>query len=160
MSDQPLSDDEKRLVRFYRCLDSDGQREVLTDAGQRAMKRCLPDRSVSEFMPISGGVEPEPSRPNTDETIDNAPMRLILRAGIEETGDASETLLGPGDDADWEAELVERFAHGATREAENVGCWSFNFDREFAREYLRDWRWEIVRACERVLRDRKQSDSQ
>ena len=54
-----LSVDEMRLVRFFRCLDFSGRRDVLMQAGRQAMERWLPDRSVMAFMPVAGGVEPE-----------------------------------------------------------------------------------------------------
>ncbi len=148
----PLSDDEMRLVRFYRCLSFGDREEVLITAGERAMAQWLPDQSATSFMPIAGGVEPERIDGNIHDLIerDNT-IAGILYYGIQATGEPTETLLGPGDDPDAETEAAQRFAAAAQARADEQGT-CFRYNEAFACEYLRAWRWELLLACETASR--------
>lgn len=148
----PFTDDEKRLVRFFRCLDSHGRSELLREAGQRAMSEHLPDRSVMEFMPEAGGVMPERIDGNLQDMLSTeGTITEILYAGIQATGEPHETLLGTSEDPEREEEAIERFAAAASEQASKQGS-AFKYDETFARHYLRAWRWEIVKACEAVAK--------
>jgi hypothetical protein len=97
----PVSDDEMRLVRFFRCLDRSERWDLLVQVGQAAMDRCLPDCSVLSSMPWACGIQPEQFEGNLYEFIENDNTIVgILYYGIEATGEPAETLLGPGDDPD------------------------------------------------------------
>lgn len=141
-----LNQDERRLVRFFRCLTIERQDQVLYEiASQAVNERLHPDLIVNGFAalmpkPSEGGVRGDIWE---DHSIDH-----LLCCGIEATGEPSEVLLGS---SYWdEEETIPRIIHAAAREAERQGNYSFDTGPEFARNLLNDWRFAIVQACEEV----------
>jgi hypothetical protein len=140
-----ITDDEARLLRLFRCLSSAERSDVMQDVGHRAMKERLPDKSIYALMPEAAGMEPE----GEEYMYEVSSVSYVIYSGMEETGGPSEYLLGA---SDWdEEEAIPRFVYGAGKAALEQGRF-FNYDAEFAREYLRAWRWEIVWACEKGKR--------
>jgi hypothetical protein len=109
------------------------------------MERCIPDRTVYELMPAAAGVKPE----GADYINEPYTVCHVIYSGIQETGDPTECLVGASDRD--EAETIPRFVAGADQAATHQGSF-FNYDEDFARKYIKAWRWEIVSACEK---DRK-----
>ena len=136
-----ISDDEWRLLRFFRLLSPVERFEVMGYIGETAMERCTPDRTICDVMPEPAGVEPE----GVEYIHNTSSISHVIYSGIEETGFPQEFLLGTSD-LD-ECEAIPRFIHGAEKAALNQGN-SFTYDEDFAREYLNAWRWGIVLVCE------------
>lgn len=136
-----LSEDEWRLLHFFRCLSPEKQSSVLSDVGSQAMEECIPDKSIYELMPDAAGVEPE----GINYIDDTYSVCHVIYCGIQETGEPHESLLNS---SFWdEEETIPRFVFGAGKAALEQNSW-FNYDEEFAREYINAWRREIVLACE------------
>jgi hypothetical protein len=137
---EKLSEDEWRLVHFFRCLSLQKQSDVLLDVGSQAFEECIPDKSLYELMPHAAGVEPEGIKYIDDEYS----ICHVIYCGIEETGDPKHYLIGA---SYWDEEqTIPRFVAGAEQAALEQGSF-FNYDKEFAREYINAWRREIVFAC-------------
>lgn len=137
-----LNDDERRLLRLFRCLSSNKQSDILSDVGSQAMKDCLPDKSIYELMPAASGIKPE----GIEYINDTGSIAHVIYCGIQETGDPEHCLLGSS--VSDEEETIPRFVRGAQKAALEQNSF-FNYDEDFAREYLNAWRREIVSACKR-----------
>lgn len=138
-----VNDDELRLLRFFRCLSHEKQSDILRDVGSQALIECIPDKSIYDLMPDAAGVEPE----GTEYLHNEYSVCHIIYCGIQETGEPKETLLGS---SYWdEEEAIPRFTSGAKNMAIEQGSF-FNYDKDFAREYIKAWRNEIVFACLRA----------
>jgi len=46
---EELNDDERRLIRLFRCMDETEQAETLTEAAKRLMRRCSVDPYLGRF---------------------------------------------------------------------------------------------------------------
>jgi hypothetical protein len=115
VSENHMTDDEWRLVRFFRCLSPQERSQLLIEAGSRAIERWLPERTLYDLMPAAAGIEPEGAE-YIDQT--NA-ISYVIYSGIEETGDPSSCLLG---NSDWdEEEGLPRFVAGADKAAARTG---------------------------------------
>jgi hypothetical protein len=135
--------DERWLLRLYRALPTDVEREeVLQRIGCALMERYLPGTTIYDLMPIAVGFEPRGS------IHDESSAAHIIYCGAEEMVDPRYILLGV---SCRDEEAVSRFARGARNAAMKQGRY-FNFDEAFAREYLLSWREEIVEAIERQSR--------
>ncbi len=116
------------------------QSDVFLNVGSQAMKNCLPDKSIYELMPDAGGVELE----GIEYIDDIYSICHVIYCGILETGDPEHYLLGLSNWDDEEA--IPRFVAGAKNAALEQGSW-FDYNEDFAREYIHAWRQEIVLAC-------------
>src|SRR5687767_5093766 len=109
--DTQITDDEWRLVRFFRCLSPHERTGLLIDAGSRAMDRWLPERTLDDLMPAAARVEPEGAQYINEVNA----IAYVIHNGIGETGDPSTYLLGT---SDWdEDEAIPRFVAGADKAA-------------------------------------------
>jgi hypothetical protein len=143
-----ISDDEWRLLRFFRCLSPHERSEALKQIGHTAMQRCTPNRSIYDLMPAAAGIEPE----GVQHIFEPHSVCHVIWSGMQETGDPDAYLLGT---SDWdEDETIPRFVYGADRAATDQGSY-FNYDEDFARKYIDAWRFQIVLACEQA----KETDS-
>jgi len=134
-----LSADERRLVRLYRCADDLMKNETLTNLESSLWEKHLGEKSVYSFMP-HGGVDP------VAEEIDNPnSVAYVISQGMNEIGE--ESLFAPCDDD--EDELAKSFANSANEAAMNQGSF-FNYDKQFALEYLRTWREQLVEVIEHL----------
>ena len=77
-----LSDDECRLLRFFRLLSPIERFEAMGQIGETAMERCIPDRTIYDVMPDAAGVEPE----GVEYIHDTYSICHVIYSGIEETG--------------------------------------------------------------------------
>ncbi len=144
---EKLSDDEWRLLHFFRCLSAEKQSSVLSDVGAQAIEECIPDKSIYELMPEAAGVRPE----GIDYINDKHSIVYVIHCGIEETGDPEHYLLGS---SVWdEEETIPRFVRGAEKAALEQNSF-FNYDENFAREYINAWRCEVVLACEQAKNEK------
>lgn len=140
-----ISDDERRLLSLFRSLSSEHDRShLLQSLTSQLLEELFPDRSVYDFMPHAAGIEP---KGNVDDT---SSIAHIIYCGINATGDPSETLMGSS--ASDEGEAIASFAHGASNAATMQGSF-FTYDSTFARDYIREWRWDIVTAIARKRRE-------
>lgn len=142
---EKLTDDETRLLIFFRALTPSQQSQLVESAGTQAWERCMPEKGVFRFMPAAARIDPGEITgsvwsPNVEGTIIE-----IIRDGIENTGEPRDVLLGT--DAFDEVEAIPRFSAAAQATADRRGTY-FKFDEAFAREYLRAWRMEIASFCE------------
>lgn len=148
-----LNDDEWRLLHFFRCLSPEKQSNILLEVGSQAMEECIPDKSIYELMPDAAGVEPE----GINYIDDIYSICHVIYCGILETGEPSAYLLGTSYYD--EEEAIPRFVFGAGKAVLEQNSW-FNYDEDFAREYINEWRREIVLACinskERKIKDTNQ----
>ena len=143
---EKLTDDESRLLGFFRCLSEGKQSDILLRAGSHAMEECLPEKSIYELMPNAAGVEPE----GIEFQDDRYSVRHVIYCGILETGDPEHYLIGS---SAWdEEEAVPRFVFGAEEAALDQGSF-FKYDEEFASKYLKAWRLEILFACVRAKKN-------
>ncbi len=137
-----LSEDEWRLIHFFRCLSPEKQADILFDVGSQAMEECLPDKSIYELMPDAAGISPE----GIEYIYETNSVSHVIYCGIQETGEPRESLLNS---SFWdEEETIPRFVFGAEKAALEQGSF-FNYDEEFAQDYINAWRREIVLACKR-----------
>jgi hypothetical protein len=145
-STQPehLTDDETRLLIFFRALIPSQQFDLLATAGQQAWDRCMPGKSIYRSTPCVAGIDPEPIPASIWGEEVRGTIFEIIRNAIEATGDPKHYLFGS--DAFDETEAVPRFASAAEETADRQGTY-FNYDRAFARKYIRAWRMEIARVC-------------
>lgn len=134
-----LSDDEMRLIVLFRSLASEVERnETLHKLGVRLFGRHFPDTTVYDFMPEAAGIEPSSSR------FDTWTLSYVLYCAIEETGCPLETLFGS---SCWDEEqAIPRFIYGAQSAAAKHGGFFVHYDEDFAREYISEWRWELLDA--------------
>lgn len=124
------SDDEMRLIQFFRCLNCSQQGEILETAGRLAIARCKGDWSVCEVMP------PPPSC--FDEVFDDAKYAL---------GEPAEALLSP---SSWlESSPARSFHSRLIYEAKRRG-YDFVRDLGWVRNYLRTWSLAVAASCYRV----------
>lgn len=138
-----ISEDELRLLRLFRCLPPTKQSDVLVDVASKAIEECFPGKGIYDFMPDADGVRPI----KKEDFHSEYSISHIIYCGIQETGDPEAYLLGS---SHWdEEEAIPRFAEGAGKAALEQGS-SSNYDKAFAREYIKDWRNEIVFACIRA----------
>ena len=142
---EKLTEDETRLLIFFRALTPSQQSQLVRSAGEQAWERCMLDKGVFRFMPAAARIDPGEITgsvwsPNVEGTIIE-----IIRDGIENTGEPRDVLLGT--DAFDEVEAIPRFSAAAQATADHRGTF-FKYDEAFAREYLRAWRLEIARFCE------------
>ncbi len=126
-----ISNDEWRLVLLSRCLTAPGRYDLMFGLGEKLFEQFCPNETVYDFMPELSGVDP-----TRDSSHDE-----IVRAGIEQSGDPIEVLLGI---SEWDTEgPIDGFVRGATEVADRQGSY-FSYDKQFAAEYLHWWRWKIV----------------
>lgn len=144
-----LTEDETRLLIFYRALTPSQQFTLLENAGSQAMARCVPCRGIYSFAPVAGGIDPDETAISDidDDGEFTRPFFEIIRDGAEAMGEPTSYLLGS--DARDERWAIPRFANAAQETADRQGTF-FNYDRQFARTYIREWRMWIAHGCEIV----------
>jgi hypothetical protein len=116
------------------------------------MARCLPNQNPYNFMPeLVGEVGQEES------ILENTSSQsYLIYHAMETSGDSHDDLLGT---SDYDEEgMIACFAIEAQEIATQQGS-LFDYNEDFAREYIRAWRWEIVYACMRANRDIESRDS-
>ncbi len=145
-----LTQDEKRLLTFFRCLSPGAQHALLCYAGNRAVRHCLPLNSLFDLMPDGYCVYPSPVKGDVwDSDLEGTDAELI-RDGIEAAGGPESVLLGSG--VYDERETFAAFVRGAEetfRRRDFVD--TIQMDSAFARRFILAWRCNIARACERVV---------
>lgn len=142
---EKLTNEETRLLIFFRALTPSQQSQLLLSAGTQAWERCMPEKGVFGFMPPAAGIDPGEItgsvwNPDVEGTIVE-----IIRDGIEATGEPRDVLVSTGSFD--EVEAIPRFTAAAQATADRRGSY-FNYNKAFAREYIRAWRNEIARFCE------------
>jgi len=146
----PLSADELRLVRLYRCADPFQQNEILINLGQTLWKQHLGEKSVSSFMP-HGGVGP-----NVEEIDDPNSAAYVIYQGLLAIGEDDLFATCDSDEQD----KAKAFARSADSAAMNQGS-LFNYNEKFAIEYLRAWREHLIEVIEhhtKMDKEDKQDD--
>jgi hypothetical protein len=143
-----VTKDERRLVKIFRCLSPHERNELLAGATHSAMESLFPEKSIYDFMPDTGSMQME----GVEYLYHHGSFAYAIYSGMEETGEPTGYLLGS---SDWdEEELIPRFIFATKRADEETGTW-FDFEADFVREYIDDWRSEIVRRCTEEARRRK-----
>ena len=122
--DQPrgfrISNNEMRLIYFFRCLTPSQEEDLLRSAGELAMERCLPGEDVFHYIPEVAGVQPGPIDGSVYGPNIVGSITEVIRDGIKATGDPASTLLGGNDYFD-EIYAVPGFTEGATRSSLHHG---------------------------------------
>jgi len=143
----PVSGDEQRMIRLFRCLDNGACSETLRRLGKRLMMEAAVNRS----LPFSAQPD-QAAREELYDKIDDRLTRLrpihchlldlldydfdVTQEGWQEAGvHISEVLLGSGqNDDDFAAMLVDAYLEGANKYDAPLPC---NFtDPEEARKRL------------------------
>jgi hypothetical protein len=142
-----ITQDEQRLIRFYRCLSITRRSLVMLDIATAAVEdRLPPDLRYDAFAKLMP--KPPEGSPCGDAHDGYSITHWQYRA-LEATGEPSETLLGV---SFWDAEeIIPRMVVALKREAERNGDVWFDTGPDFARQLLSDWRFAVVMACEETF---------
>ncbi|MBS1794117.1 MAG: hypothetical protein JSS81_09700 [Acidobacteria bacterium] len=137
-----LNSDEFRLLQFFRSLSEEGKFEAMAAVASKAVEECIPNTSIYELMPDDVDIKPE----GIDFIYETYSVSHVIHCGMEETGDPEHYLFGTS--LFDESFTIPNFVYGAGKAADEQGRW-FNYDKEFARNYINSWRQEIALACVR-----------
>jgi len=170
-----MSEDEKRLIRLFRCLDNDARSETLQRLGKRLMMEAAVDPHLT-FYENPG----EAARQELHEPIDERLQRLVpidsclmdlldydfnvIQEGWIEAGvSVADVILGAGQNDDEFADmLVEAYLEGASKydvplpcefrepeicQAEAVQDMRQDLHRD-AMTFIKDWREDVLRQFE------------
>lgn len=133
-----MTDDELRLLSLFRSIPTTaGRSDFLSELCRNLLEHYYPDKTIYDFMPDDAGIEPRGS------IHDPYSMAYIVYSAAQELGDPDDVLTGS--DAFDTEEAIPRFAYGAEKAASeqgNLATWG----GKFAATYIREWRWELVRA--------------
>jgi hypothetical protein len=153
MKKQPLflSDDERMLVRLYRCADIQKRQELLLELGEFLWSRYFGERPYEIFVPMDVDLEDE------HKWRDPYSVEHVIWRGIRALGDSSDTIFSAYDLDDWNA--VEEFSRAATEVASKQMSHA-NYGEEFARDFLLEWRELVLWAIEKHSEREKCSDQE
>ena len=171
----PLSEDEQRLIRLFRCFDNDTRSETLQRLGKRLMMEAAVDLS------LSSNEKPEQAvREELHDEIDHRLKRLwpvhfplldlldydfdVTQEGWQEASiPVANVILGSGqNDDDFADMLLEAYLEGAKKydtplpcdfadmkesKEEAVQAMRQDLHRE-ALTFIKDWRENVIRRFE------------